>query len=1011
MSVFCALVGIAWLGLLPAVSIMTGEAKPRSTFFDETTLAAFGARAGQAKFIEDVCSVAECARIDGAEQAILRRGSLEALVVVNWPFYFDAKWLAKSVIFVRGEDVGGWLEAYRGDRAMARAGVIRAALIYEKGPLDVRVLGANGALPNLDLYHLIATALLLDGEDRGYLSRARRLASWVADYLRGPTGAHAHFLRYGIDALTVVSPRPMPVALELAIRALNTVEHELAHAYFMYWLAGPRTFVSVDEYAWPLMFLVAAFAFRAWNGLSSSGGGGFFLPTTTTSVFFLSCAAIPVVVESRWCLVAGYVLAFFWSRHYGGGGPETAILAWAYAHAALVLGQPGLCLAGTLGALPVAITRSRRVLRIWWCCSLVALWWVLATCYDAIRQDYEVYLDYRLLYVGREIVVELEKHVVVSHGKCMACSEFVEVRTMGAEVQATLDDGRGHRRTKNWVFRSDGEGRKFCQIVELEKKASDVLEAVFRRLGQPLVAENVEKALERCRLETGSAKAMVALAPDYLSFFELFLGSNPRTERQCMSRWARGASEQVPETSLLAGEKIVLASSSGNLFVTNYRLKLAGPPPFGELSTPHGAIHKIEIVGNDLRIECRDHHKILVRRPPRGCALEDVRASIETFAFPDTLERMFAFSYHHHQLDDHDGVFDGWELYDARSEYSRLGLDEPPWRLWSDDYDLVPTYPLVFAVPALDDLTLREAAAYRSKRRLPAAAWRSPRTGAVLCRSSQPMAGIAARSSRADQALLDAYRTRGDTTDRPLHIVDCRGRAAALGNAARGKGTESVSAYKNATLKYCDVGNIHTMRESQQLVCKALEGADDDDFFFKAIDDSKWLRHLLLVLRASAFVATALDDGDNDGSSVLVHCSDGWDRTAQVSALAQLILDPYYRTLRGFAVLVEKEWLAFGHKFGDRLGVGRRPDQRDQERSPVFVQWLEAVNYLLAQFPQAFEFTEDFLVFLADASTSALFGTFLGDSERQRKWEMRAPKRTVSAWTYALERPHFRRTD
>ena len=39
-----------------------------------------------------------------------------------------------------------------------------------------------------------------------------------------------------------------------------------------------------------------------------------------------------------------------------------------------------------------------------------------------------------------------------------------------------------------------------------------------------------------------------------------------------------------------------------------------------------------------------------------------------------------------------------------------------------------------------------------------------------------------------------------------------------------------------------------------------------------------------------------------EGASVLVHCSDGWDRTAQVCSLGSLLMDPYYRTIKGFMV-------------------------------------------------------------------------------------------------------------
>lgn len=57
------------------------------------------------------------------------------------------------------------------------------------------------------------------------------------------------------------------------------------------------------------------------------------------------------------------------------------------------------------------------------------------------------------------------------------------------------------------------------------------------------------------------------------------------------------------------------------------------------------------------------------------------------------------------------------------------------------------------------------------------------------------------------------------------------------------------------------------------------------------------------------------DKVESGKTSVVVHCSDGWDRTGQLTSLAMLMLDGYYRTIRGFEVLLEKEWLSFGHRF------------------------------------------------------------------------------------------------
>lgn len=48
------------------------------------------------------------------------------------------------------------------------------------------------------------------------------------------------------------------------------------------------------------------------------------------------------------------------------------------------------------------------------------------------------------------------------------------------------------------------------------------------------------------------------------------------------------------------------------------------------------------------------------------------------------------------------------------------------------------------------------------------------------------------------------------------------------------------------------------------------------------------------MLKAATLVCSAVE---REGRPVLVHCSDGWDRTPQIVALAKILLDPYYRTI------------------------------------------------------------------------------------------------------------------
>ena len=63
----------------------------------------------------------------------------------------------------------------------------------------------------------------------------------------------------------------------------------------------------------------------------------------------------------------------------------------------------------------------------------------------------------------------------------------------------------------------------------------------------------------------------------------------------------------------------------------------------------------------------------------------------------------------------------------------------------------------------------------------------------------------------------------------------------------------------------------------------------------------------------------------------------------------------------------------------DRCGHGQDFNHLSDERSPVFLQFLDSLHQVLLQFPTAFEYTDHLLLFLADHVSSCLFGNFLGD--------------------------------
>ena len=100
----------------------------------------------------------------------------------------------------------------------------------------------------------------------------------------------------------------------------------------------------------------------------------------------------------------------------------------------------------------------------------------------------------------------------------------------------------------------------------------------------------------------------------------------------------------------------------------------------------------------------------------------------------------------------------------------------------------------------------------------------------------------------------------------------------------------------------------------------------------KKVEPTGYMQIMQYILASINEVLSSLIDKKHN---VVVHCSDGWDRTSQMCALAQLMIDPYYRTFKGFQVLIEKDFLAFGHMFAKRCGV--HSTKKMDERSPIFI--------------------------------------------------------------------------
>ncbi|XP_020625172.1 myotubularin-related protein 13-like isoform X2 [Orbicella faveolata] len=207
-------------------------------------------------------------------------------------------------------------------------------------------------------------------------------------------------------------------------------------------------------------------------------------------------------------------------------------------------------------------------------------------------------------------------------------------------------------------------------------------------------------------------------------------------------------------------------------------------------------------------------------------------------------------------------------------------------------------------------------------------------------------------------------------------------------------------AYPKCEFVPIELPDIRAVRASfkkfQRATCPSTE---TNLSFIQQVEESEWLQQLSAIMTVANCLVDLIDI---QGSSVLVCFEDGWDTTPQVLSLAEIMLDPHYRTIDGFKLLIEKEWLSFGHRFTHR---GCQIASAQAGFTPIFLQFLDCVHQIMLQFPLSFEFNDHFLSTIAYHHVSMRFRTFLLDSEHERSesgWmaEEDHKPRGKSLWDY-----------
>ena len=314
-------------------------------------------------------------------------------------------------------------------------------------------------------------------------------------------------------------------------------------------------------------------------------------------------------------------------------------------------------------------------------------------------------------------------------------------------------------------------------------------------------------------------------------------------------------------------------------------------------------------------------------------------------------------------------------------EFGRQGISWTNWQASNinKSYNISNSYPPTIVVPqfAPDDILVRSSKV-RSKGEIPIVAFAWKRSKANIFRAGA-MENHSYKKFVEDKKLIEILFSMNPNQTK-WYIFDTGSYQSFHSQI-----------YPDASYTYL---NIPTLEEQREILTKLQNTVQSEENSKKS-----WLSFLQALLTAAKTITIVIESSQ----SILVQRGNDIGIENQVISLAQLMLDPYYRTIEGFAVLIEKDW--FNYPFAKRNGFGK-DKKRDDEglMDPIFLQFIDCVWQLWFQFPAAFEFNEEFLIFILNQTYSCRFGNFLGNNPKEK---LHIASKTTSIWHFVNSESYY----